>query len=50
MLSYVNKLHMLTVSLGKKRRESLNKMKFYFVHCTKNHIFNLSANVQPEPF
>lgn len=35
MLSYVNKLHMLIVSLG--RKEGLNNLKFYFVHCTKNN-------------
>lgn len=43
MLSYVNKLHTLIVNLGRKGRESLNKMKFYFVHCTKNHNFILLA-------
>ena len=43
MLSYVNKLHMLIVNLGRKGRESLNKVKFYFVHCTKNHNFILLA-------
>lgn len=30
MLSYVNKIHMLIVRLGRKER--LNNLKFYFVH------------------
>lgn len=49
MLSYVNKLHMLIVSLGRKGRERLNKMNFYFVHSRGNHNF-FSANVQSETF
>ena len=42
-LSYVNKLHILIVNLRRKRRESLNEMKFYFVHHTMNYSFILLA-------
>lgn len=50
MLSCVNKLHMLIVSLGGKRKERLNKIKFYIVHSRKNNNFIFSANVQCETF
>lgn len=49
MLSFL-KLHTLIANLGRKGRESLNKMKFYFVHWTKNDNFILLAKVQSETF
>lgn len=50
MLSYVNKLHMLIVSLGRKGRERLNEMKFYFEHSVVKGELILLVNVQSEAF
>lgn len=41
--SYVNTLHILIINLGRKRREMLNEMKFYFVYHTMNYSFILLA-------
>lgn len=50
MLSYVNKLHMLIVSLGRKKRERLDEMKFSLVHSNAKRDFILLVNVQSETF
>lgn len=47
---FLSKLHMLIVSLGRKGRERLNKIKFHFVHSRKIHRFVLSAHAQSETF